>query len=229
MSLLHRFAVVPVVAVVAVVAVFVVALPSTAHADAEAAKAHYKAGLGKFALGRYAEAAVEYEAAFDQEPDPALLYNAAQAHRLAGNKPRALLLYQNYLRFFPNRPNKTEVQRHIAALKAAIDADASSRTAPPVEPMIPTATTTGPAPTAPPPLASTSTTTTTTTTTATTTAAALTATAPPPPKRRTPRWVWGVVGGGAALVVGVALGVGLGVGLSSPIDPTPSIGKGTLK
>jgi tetratricopeptide (TPR) repeat protein len=222
MSLLHRFA---------VVAVLAVAAHSTAHADAEAAKAHYKAGLGKFALGRYAEAAVEYEAAFDQEPDPALLYNAAQAHRLAGNKPRALLLYQNYLRIFPNRPNKAEVQRHIAALKAAIEADASSRTAPPVEPMLPTATTPAPAPTAPvvsepsaksPELGPAAVTT-------TTAAAALTATAPPPPKRRTPRWVWGAVGGGAALVVGVALGVGLGVGLSSPVDPTPSIGKGTLK
>ena len=49
-----------------------------------------------FAFNRYAVAAENYEKAFELKPDPAVLYNAAQAHRLAGNKERALDLYQSY-------------------------------------------------------------------------------------------------------------------------------------
>ena len=40
----------------------------------------------RFALGRYGEAAAKYEAAFALRPDPALLYNAAQSHRLGGQQ-----------------------------------------------------------------------------------------------------------------------------------------------
>jgi hypothetical protein len=36
--------------------------------------------------------------------------------------------------------------------------------------------------------------------------------------------VWGVIGGAAAVALAVGLGVGLGLS-SSPIDPTPSIGR----
>src|SRR5688572_11376368 len=86
--------------------------------DVEEAKTRYKKGLAAFALGRYPEAAVEYEAAFALRPDPALLYNAAQAHRLGGNKQRAYFLYQNYLKLFGKEiHNRDEVEKHIASLK----------------------------------------------------------------------------------------------------------------
>jgi tetratricopeptide (TPR) repeat protein len=180
--------------------------PAVAHADNEEAKAHYKKGLSEYALGHFKEAAAEYEAAFELAPDPALLYNAAQSHRLAGNKERALLLYENYLRLFPNRPNEREVRRHIANLRAAIASDTNATTSPPTDPMAvkPKNSEAKPPPeTAPanPPAATTQ-----------PNSTQLTATAPPP-KKKTPVWVWGVVGGvGGAVVLGVV--IGLSVGLS---------------
>ncbi|HEY7953664.1 MAG TPA: hypothetical protein VII38_00165, partial [Polyangia bacterium] len=153
------------------------------------------------------------EQSFSLHADPALLYNAAQAHRLAGNKPRALLLYKNYLRLFQDVPNRSEVERHIAELEQAIDSEKKAVTAPPTEPM---SAAKGPA-TAPaaaiPQTASPA---------PATTRADLTARAPE--RKRVKPWVWGVIGGAAAVALAVGLGVGLGLS-SSPIDPTPSIGR----
>src|SRR5678816_452649 len=90
-------------------------------ADVEQSKAHFKKATSAFALGHMDDAAVEFEKAYEAEPDPALLYNAAQAHRMAGHKDRALMLYQNYLKLYGKEiPNKEEVKRHIADLKRAI-------------------------------------------------------------------------------------------------------------
>jgi tetratricopeptide (TPR) repeat protein len=191
---------------------------------AEEAKAHYKRGVSLFALERFAEAAQEYEKAFELEPDPALLYNAAQAHRLAANKQRALTLYQSYLRMFQNPANKRDVERHIVALKSAIESEGKAQTSPPTDTIPPkpsiqptTQPVTAPEVVQPPPepeqprpqpskVAPT---------------AAVVAT-PAPERKRTPTWVWGVVGGvGAVVVIGVA--VGLGVGLSGTEYPAASV------
>jgi tetratricopeptide (TPR) repeat protein len=93
-----------------------------------------KEATAAFALGHYAEAAEAFEKAFRQEPEAALLYNAAQAHRLAGNKERALTLYENYMRVYGNKEKRAEVQSRIDELKAAIDHDSQVRTRPPNEP-----------------------------------------------------------------------------------------------
>jgi tetratricopeptide (TPR) repeat protein len=208
-----------------VLALLVVAAP--AHADNTAdARAHFDSGNAAYALGDYAAAAAEYEKAFALKPDPALLYNAAQAHRLAGNKQRALLLYQNYLRVYGKQvSNREEVQRHIATLKAAIESEQQAQTSPPTG----TAPLGGPShsTTAPPPA------TTTAPPAATTEAPATTAPAPsdntlvasPQPAEKPlikKPWFWAVVGGSALVVAGVA--IGLGVGLSGDKDPKPSLG-----
>jgi tetratricopeptide (TPR) repeat protein len=100
------------------------------------ARAHYEKANGAFALGKFADAAREYEAAFELRPDPALLYNAAQAHRIAGNKQRALLLYENDLRVYGSRiSNRAEVQRHIEELRAAIEVEQRAATSPPTTPV----------------------------------------------------------------------------------------------
>ena len=67
------------------------------------AKEHYDQANAQYGLGNYSKAADEYESSFELMHDPALLYNAAQAQRLAGNKQRALLLYQNLLRVYGAR------------------------------------------------------------------------------------------------------------------------------
>src|SRR6185312_16914961 len=63
--------------------------------DADEARAYHEKAKAAFALSHYAQAAEFFEKAFELKADPALLYNAAQSHRLAGNKQRALTLYQN--------------------------------------------------------------------------------------------------------------------------------------
>ena len=85
------------------------------------AKRLYEEATAAFGLGRYAEAAQRYEGAFALKPDPALLYDAAQAYRLAGNKVRALELYRNYLRLYPDRSNADDARNHVAALRRAIE------------------------------------------------------------------------------------------------------------
>jgi len=192
--------------------------------DVGSARAHYKNGIAAYTLGDFVKAAAEYEAAYSDEPDPALLYNAAQAHRFAGNKQRAMFLYQNYLRFFPNRSNKAEVQRHIHNLQAAIDTDTAAKSAPPIAPLnpegrrqateIPRIDPQEPSEPKSEP--------------AVTKAAgtSVVVVAPRPAKKKA--WVWGVVGGSIA-VVAVGLGVGLGLGLSGNSFPTADIGSARLK
>ncbi len=95
------------------------------HADDRAdARAHYEKATGAYALGRYGDAAAEFEAAFALKPDPAILYNAAQANRLAGKKERALELYRNYRRVYGRRAEHApDVDKHIAELEKAVEND----------------------------------------------------------------------------------------------------------
>jgi tetratricopeptide (TPR) repeat protein len=177
----------------------------------EDAKSLFDKGTAAFALGNYNEAAEDYERAFKLKPDPALLYNAAQAHRLAGNKTRALQLYQSYSRVYGKGiSNRSEVEQRIAELKAAIENDQRVSNAPPTEP----APLAGHPEPAPPP-----------STTSEPAAPALTASAPPPEKKPLVKkpWFWVVVGGAVVVAVGVGLGVGLGTQKQNPSTTLTSI------
>ncbi|HLK91083.1 MAG TPA: tetratricopeptide repeat protein, partial [Polyangia bacterium] len=96
------------------------------------AKQVYEQAMAAFGLGHYAEAAQKYEQAFSLRPDAALLYNAAQSYRLAGNKPRALELYRNCVRLFPSFANADEARGHIATLTREIaEAEKTKAASPP--------------------------------------------------------------------------------------------------
>jgi len=97
---------------------------------AEEAREYLDKATSAFALNRYAAAAENYEKAFELKPDAAVLYNAAQAYRLAGNKARALDLYQSYLRMYGD-DKRAEIEKHIANLKQAIERDHAVATSPP--------------------------------------------------------------------------------------------------
>src|SRR5215831_658326 len=99
--------------------------------DADEARAYHEKAKAAFALSHYAQAAEFFEKAFELKSDPALLYNAAQSHRLAGNKQRALTLYQNYLRVYGRDERRAQIETRIEELKKAIDKD---RTEVPVAP-----------------------------------------------------------------------------------------------
>jgi hypothetical protein len=204
----------------AVILVCLLALPTVAQAAAPTAadseaKQHFERGTSAYALGDYSEAATEYERAFKLKPDAALLYNAAQAHRLAGHKERALQLYESYLNVFGAQiKNREDVTRLVLNLRHSIEADRSSLSAPPTSMATPHGDT--PAPTAPPatapPAAS-------ETSSEATPAVVATAPAPRPLVKRA--WFWGVVGGAAVVV---AAGITLGVVLGGPKDPKGTFG-----
>jgi tetratricopeptide (TPR) repeat protein len=117
-------------------------------ADDEEAKGHYEKATAAYALGHFGEAAEHYEKAFALKPDPALLYNAAQAYRRAGNRERALALYTSYLQVFPNGPNTEVAARWAQELKATLAAERARAPAPAPAPVA-----LAPAPAAPAPRA----------------------------------------------------------------------------
>jgi hypothetical protein len=205
------------------VAALAVARPAVAD-DAADAKVHYQKATAHYAVGEYKEAAAEYEAAYKAKQDPALLYNAAQSHRLANDNQKALLLYRNIVKLYPTSKYAAESKDRIEKLEAAIATTQSPPNQPapvdgvgttppppppgasaPVQPIgaAPAAPPPGaapaPAPSAPPP------------------GAVVTATASPPPETGSPIytkwWFWA----GAVVVVGGA--VALTLALSSSTTP----------
>jgi hypothetical protein len=165
-------------------------------APVDEARALNDRATAAYALGRFSEAAEHFEKAFELKPDPALLYNAAQAHRLAGNRERALELYQSYQRVYGHGANRAEVDARVRELKEAI-----AKPAPVMGPPAPPAT---PPPPASPPQAT----------------ASLVA-QPAPPDDRTAQsrpLLWVVIGG--AIVVAAVITLLLVV----KRDPEPSIG-----
>jgi tetratricopeptide (TPR) repeat protein len=99
--------------------------------DTEDARAYAEKATAAFALAKYAVAAEYFEKAFELRADPALLYNAAQSHRLGGNKERALVLYRNYLRLYAKKENRSEIEARVDELTKAIAHDKAVETKPP--------------------------------------------------------------------------------------------------
>jgi len=172
------------------------------------AREQIERGTAAFALGNYSEAADAYEHAFKLRPDAGVLYNAAQARRLAGQDERALELYKNYVRVYRRGPNRANAQSQIEALERKREGStpASASTPPPFQ-SGPAAVslTASPAP-AP--------------------EAHVAVTAPPPPPPDQPRsifrrpWFWVAVG-----AVAVGAGIGIFAATRTPADPTVSIGR----
>jgi len=181
----------------------------------EDAKSLFERGTALFALHKFGAAAEAFEKAFEIRADPAILYNAAQAHRLAGNKSRSLDLYQSLLRLYGVQlANRAEVVEHIRQLTIAIEAERRATNSPPVTPqprpiepptnVPPTAA--NPNPPAPAPAA---------------TPVLVASSEKPPVTKR--RWFWPVMGVGIAVVIaGVTVGVVLGT--SKTVPPSPTFG-----
>lgn len=105
--------------------------------DAVAAREHAQKATTFYKLAKYDDAIREFEAAYEAKADPALLYNIAQCHRLAGHDSEALRLYRNYLRDAPRGPYRAQADQWIATLtQSAADHPAP----PPVTPAPPETT-----------------------------------------------------------------------------------------
>jgi hypothetical protein len=81
--------------------------------------AEWKQGSVEYALGHFPAAATHYEEAYRRLQDPALLFNVAQARRLAGQREGALAAYRAYLRTAgPNAPDRDLAHKRITELEA---------------------------------------------------------------------------------------------------------------
>ena len=64
-------------------------------------KARVRKATAEYNLGQYLEAAKDYEASYLETLDANLLFNVAQAYRLAGETDKAITAYRSYLRSNP--------------------------------------------------------------------------------------------------------------------------------
>jgi tetratricopeptide (TPR) repeat protein len=99
--------------------------------DIESARMHFRQGSKFYDLGRFTDAAHEYEAAFEAKEDPALLFNIGQAYRFGGENAKALGAYKAYLRRSPKSPRRAEVEARIAELQKLVAAEQQAKQAPP--------------------------------------------------------------------------------------------------
>jgi tetratricopeptide (TPR) repeat protein len=103
--------------------------------DRRLAREHFEKGTRLYEIGHLDEAIKEYEAAYQIKNDPALLYNLAQAHRLAGHLPQALFNYRSYLHRVPEASNRAEVEGRIAELERRIEQSQTEAKPEPTEPI----------------------------------------------------------------------------------------------
>jgi tetratricopeptide (TPR) repeat protein len=104
------------------------------------ARAHFKKAERAFNLGKFAEALISYQAAFEAKPLPAFVFNIAQCHRNLDDPERALFFYRRYLALDPEGPHRRlvegliEEQQAKLAEKAAAEEAARTAERAPVEP-----------------------------------------------------------------------------------------------
>jgi len=99
--------------------------------DQKEARSHYERGTSFFDLGKYREAAAEYEKAYELKSVAALLFNLGQAYRLAGDHPAALRAYRVFLRRSPNARERPEVEARIEELQQIVDSEKRATANPP--------------------------------------------------------------------------------------------------
>src|SRR5688572_9411424 len=105
--------------------------PAQAEDDSAVAKRHFIEATKAFRLGEFSRAVEEYRAAYNAKPEAPILYNIAQAYRLAGNLQQALFFYRSYLHSLPNAENRDEVTGRIAAIDEQLKAEKATVTQPP--------------------------------------------------------------------------------------------------
>lgn len=123
---------------VALVAGVLVSLIAPARADnKDDAKAAFAEGQQRYAAGEYLVAADKFETAYALDPDPAYLFNVAQAYRFGNACAKAAAAYHKFLAAVPNPPNKAKVDGFVEqAEDCASKQAAAEHPQPPHEPPV---------------------------------------------------------------------------------------------
>jgi tetratricopeptide (TPR) repeat protein len=89
---------------------------AAASAEDRPGRARFEMAETKFNLGKFEEAAVDYQAAYEAEPLPAFLFNIGQCHRNLGNYERAQFYFRRYVELDPRSPNRPAAEHLIAEM-----------------------------------------------------------------------------------------------------------------
>jgi tetratricopeptide (TPR) repeat protein len=92
--------------------------------DDERGRTHFEAGASYYELGRYAEAAHEFQEAFELSGRPEMLINVWRAHERAGQMHEAVLALRLMLERFPQSNYRPEAEATLARL-APLDAESA--------------------------------------------------------------------------------------------------------
>ena len=115
----------------ALVIVLALAAPALADSKTDEARNHFKLGKQFQDNGAYERAAEEYKRAYDADPRPEMLFNIAQAYRLAKQKEQALDYFKQYLAKQPAGAGADEARKHVVTLQKEIDDETAAKQAPP--------------------------------------------------------------------------------------------------
>ena len=111
--------------------VLALAVPAAADSSTEKARGHFKQGKAFQDAGAYERAAEEYKLAYEADARPEMLFNIAQAYRLAKRKEQAVDYFRQYLDKQPNGAGADEARRHVVTLTKEIDEENAAKQAPP--------------------------------------------------------------------------------------------------
>lgn len=104
--------------------------------DFDQARQHFRLAERHYAEGRYAEAIVEFEAAYRVRPHGALHFNIAKCHERLGNTDQAVAGYRAYLREVPDASDRELVARTLTELEARLPAGESAARVAPDAPVV---------------------------------------------------------------------------------------------
>jgi tetratricopeptide (TPR) repeat protein len=86
----------------------------------ELSTAHFRTGMRYFDLGRFAEAAVEFERVFEFSHQPEIMYNIARAYEGARNFRRAVESYERVIADAPAGIDLETIRQDVARLRLLI-------------------------------------------------------------------------------------------------------------
>ena len=115
----------------ALVSYSAIASADTKHALNPQAAAHDQIALTAYSVKDYATAAREFEAAYNADPAPSLLYGWAQSARLGGHCAEAIPLYRKYLDANVSSESLEAARTNIAQCEQTIAASAPPPPPPP--------------------------------------------------------------------------------------------------
>jgi tetratricopeptide (TPR) repeat protein len=82
------------------------------------ARVHYELGMSHYEVGEFVQAIDEFKIAYAASHAPGLLFNLAQASRLARQYDQALFFYRSFLRARPDAPNRADVESRILEVES---------------------------------------------------------------------------------------------------------------